>query len=310
MVAIAGSISVATVVEKKGAGATNASVQAFQVADGGLQKALSDLGKAKADPASTGDINNVGAFASCGSGDVVVSDQPLSGAKYTVSFYKGDITVSTNKLACSAKINEIKNIKVVGTYKNTVRAVSVAVSPWIVSTACQVESDSTKNLYVYNSDLETGPATGIKDTKAWAENGEDSITCDTNGKCDDAITPGTFNLKEDPVVGFGDYPAQDACNDTALIDDGGRLPTKTELDCIHKTATNALEAGDDFGAYGNYSFDDFIYYTSTQSIAMPTNQAIAIDFNINHDNASPDVAIVESPKSDSHYVRCVRSSAP
>lgn len=314
MVGIVGTISFTTITEKKGAGATTASVQAFQIADSGLQGALKALKNGITDPAiANGYISEAfAAFPACSAGEIVEDPSPvLTGAAYTISFWSGDVEDPDKQIKdCNALINTIRNIKVVGTYKETVRAVSVAVSPWLQG-SCQSEFDSAKLLFVYNTDLAAD--------EAWAKNGEQNNLCDTTNECEDGTNPPAgINLKETSSDIFADYPAQDDCKgdiDGDGIDDGGRLPTEKELDCVHKSVT--IDSGPDkdanFGAYGNFSFDaSGIYYTSAQADLPndPNKEAKSINFSLPWASGNVSSSTISQLKNDSAHVRCVRTATP
>lgn len=123
MIVIVSSISTVTVLEKKGAVSTDSSVQAYQVADSGTQLAIKTINQSIiVDPARS----ITATFGSCNipTGEVTRAVPAVSGSNYTLSF-KDSVGTA---LDCSDEIQDIRNIKSVGTYKNTVRAVEVAVS--------------------------------------------------------------------------------------------------------------------------------------------------------------------------------------
>ncbi|HAS00219.1 MAG: putative exported protein [Candidatus Moranbacteria bacterium GW2011_GWC2_37_73] len=119
MIAIAGTLSVVAIVEKKGASGTEFSMQSLQTADSGVQLALKKL-------SNQGTISTVftGFGTGCSDGKVTGTDVGPSGSSYELTFFN----TSGTALGCSADKNEIANIKSVGTYNNTVRAVNVAVA--------------------------------------------------------------------------------------------------------------------------------------------------------------------------------------
>lgn len=87
------------------------------------------------------------------------------------------------------------------------------------------------------------------------------------------------NLVADNTVSFSVYPARDACKAV-----GGRLPTKTELDCMY---LNKATFGDNFVA-------DY-YWSSTE---YSVNGAWRQNFSNGGQN--------NAGKNNSYYVRCVR----
>lgn len=124
MIVIATSISVVTVIEKKGAVSTDASVQAYQTADSGVQMAIKEINKI----ISTGNSSSTSigsVFANCV--DPNSADGSIfAGAEYKLSFFSDE--EGNTPIGCSATIDQIQSIKSVGTYKDTVRAVQVAVA--------------------------------------------------------------------------------------------------------------------------------------------------------------------------------------
>lgn len=124
MIVIATSISVVTVIEKKGAVSTDASVQAYQTADSGVQMAIKEINRI----ISTGNSSSTSigsVFANCV--DPNSADGSIfAGADYKLSFFSDE--EGNTPIGCSAMIDQIKNIKSVGTYKDTARAVQVAVA--------------------------------------------------------------------------------------------------------------------------------------------------------------------------------------
>ncbi|EKE18636.1 MAG: hypothetical protein ACD_9C00274G0001 [uncultured bacterium] len=123
MLAIASSISVVAVIEKKGASGTEFSMQSLQTADSGVQLALKKINKELYE-AIPGTIDTI---FSCDGNDNVPNntDGGPAGSSYELSFYDSNGV----KLSCdSDNVSEIASIKSVGTYNNTVRAVNVAVA--------------------------------------------------------------------------------------------------------------------------------------------------------------------------------------
>lgn len=134
MLAIAAGVSVSTVVERKQAGATEASAQSIQTADSGLQYALKTINDRI--NAGTGNTAINLAFPNCGAAgyDDSAADDLTNFAHYKLSFYDGSCGVVGNLItpaqcanATLKKIDDIKCVKSVGTYKNTVRVVSMNV---------------------------------------------------------------------------------------------------------------------------------------------------------------------------------------
>ncbi len=123
MIVIAASLSVVTVIEKKGAVSTDSSVQAYQTADSGVQMAIKKINKAISQQEEGDPITSI--FPNCG--ETNPEDGTISDAgKYKLSFFSDE--AGTTPLACTALIKDIQNIKSVGEYKDAVRAVQVAVA--------------------------------------------------------------------------------------------------------------------------------------------------------------------------------------
>ena len=124
MIIIVSSVSVVTVIEKKSAVSTDSSVQAYQTADSGVQMAIKEINKI----ISTGNSSSTSigsVFANCV--DPNSADGSIfAGAEYKLSFFSDE--EGNTPIGCSATIDQIQSIKSVGTYKDTVRAVQVAVA--------------------------------------------------------------------------------------------------------------------------------------------------------------------------------------
>jgi len=130
MLTIATGLSSIGVTQKKDASSTQFSVQAYQVSDSGAQWALKKINEAVVDldlenrkisvpfPGCAIDIN----------GDASVENPTglnLGDNTFaTLVFLKAD----GNKIACDDLVSDITNIKSIGTFRNTVRAVNVAIS--------------------------------------------------------------------------------------------------------------------------------------------------------------------------------------
>lgn len=118
---LAASISMmaASVTNLKSVSSSNQSVNAFQIADSGSQvmlKMLKETTETK--------LADMIAPASCPIGqDATVNQTNFLGGSYRVTFKDGD----GNTLKCSDNTSEVASVKSVGTYRNTARAVEVAV---------------------------------------------------------------------------------------------------------------------------------------------------------------------------------------
>ena len=150
MIAIVASLSVVTVIEKKGAVSTDSSVQAYQVADSGVQLAIKKINKIisddKADETKIEDL-----FTDCGNFGFTDG----GAGKYKLAFFDNEGGTGT-ALGCNVTIDKIRNIKSVGEYKDTVRAVQVAVAATttLSSKVCQCGGSPGffQNLYAYDWD--------------------------------------------------------------------------------------------------------------------------------------------------------------
>lgn len=124
MLAIASSLSVVAVIEKKGASSTEFSMQSLQTADSGVQMSLKIINTEllKSNPGTIATV-----LPSCVNGKVVSSNAGPTGSSYELTF----LDKNSAALPCTAEVSTIANIKSVGVYKNTVRAVQVSVSSCI-----------------------------------------------------------------------------------------------------------------------------------------------------------------------------------
>lgn len=131
MLAIASSLSVTAVIEKKSASGTEFSMQSLQTADSGVQLALKKLNAEFALPSGAGGtLLSIGqVFSGCdATGKISGIDAGPGGSSYELTFF--DKTSPTPvKLECTDVISKIASVHSIGTYKNTVRAVDVSVAP-------------------------------------------------------------------------------------------------------------------------------------------------------------------------------------
>lgn len=118
ILATALSIAAVTVREKKGAGTTAASTQAFAVADSGSEVALNAIFK---NPGSS-----IGEIYSCTDGIATIPD--LVGGSVQLTFYSDE--ESANIIPCNGPelLGDARKVKSVGRYGGTARAVEVAVA--------------------------------------------------------------------------------------------------------------------------------------------------------------------------------------
>ena len=124
MVFIAASVSAVSIIGKKDASSTTFSAQSFQAADSGVQQAVKTINEViTAGHASSTKISDK--FPSCADSDTP-DDELFTGAEYKLSFFSNE--EGTTLLNCNDAIATIRSIKSIGTYKNTARAVQVAVA--------------------------------------------------------------------------------------------------------------------------------------------------------------------------------------
>ena len=164
MVAIAATMSVATVIEKKSASSTDFSVQAYQTADSGVQLAIK---KIKTATSSDADATIAEAFSATGScddtGNTIATVTSADAGSYILTFFSDD--AGTKITDCDDKVTSIASIKSIGTYKDTVRAVQVAVAS---SGALKVDGGSvTAN--ICDGTLTTGTYGGLCNGAFYAE---------------------------------------------------------------------------------------------------------------------------------------------
>jgi Tfp pilus assembly protein PilX len=126
MLLIAVGMSFVTVTEKKNASTTDSSVQSYQTADNGVQLAIKKIKDNAANPVAT----ITGVFGSCSvnaNGFAQVTRNDAGPGTYTLTFYS-DQDAQSKIADCSKPINTIHNIKSIGAYTDTVRAVQVAIA--------------------------------------------------------------------------------------------------------------------------------------------------------------------------------------
>ena len=125
MMLIVVSISTSSIIEKKAASGTEFSMQSLQTADSGVNLALKSI---RANTSATIEDLKLTLGGSCDTGRIVGATGPAS-SNYDLTFYSTEAGAEGDRIAnCGASVGTIKNIKSVGTYKGTARAVSVAVA--------------------------------------------------------------------------------------------------------------------------------------------------------------------------------------
>jgi Tfp pilus assembly protein PilX len=125
MLIITVTLSASSVATKKSANSTEASAQALQAADSGAQLATKIVQDNQA-------ISITAAFGSCddSSGIVQVTKNDAGpNTTYTLTFYKDQAATPAKIItSCSDLAGIIQNIKSIGSYKSTARAISMSVS--------------------------------------------------------------------------------------------------------------------------------------------------------------------------------------
>lgn len=209
MLAIASSLSAVSIIEKKSASSTEASMQALQTADSGLQLAIQALNNA----GSADRLDDIFAPIVCDNADKTFTFNATgdpAGASYTLTF----LNALDNPVNCNTKNGEFSTIKSVGTYQNTFRTASIGIVrpafSWIASATCGIS--------VYGSDVDGAG-------KKWES---PPLALCVAPQCDasNSLVPANDDIMGVPID-FSDYPARAACQEK-----GGRLPTLVELQCM------------------------------------------------------------------------------
>lgn len=122
VLSVALSVAVVNVSNRKSAGSTGQSVQSFQVADSGVEKALKEIYKGSYTDLSTMRASITGSTA-CSNGSFSF---PVSGGTSTVTFFDTDNAV----IGCTESDwrNLVAKIKVEGTSAGTTRVIETAVA--------------------------------------------------------------------------------------------------------------------------------------------------------------------------------------
>ena len=163
MLVIAVGISTVSIMEKKNAGKTDASVQALQTADSGAQLLIKAFDDASDKTQQIASILPTSFSCSAGS---ISGDSGVSGTGTIVMTLYTDEAGATPVTNCGEQIQNIKSIKSVGTYNDTVRAVQVAVAasgdyqlfcwPAGVSMCCRINTSTGTTECKYTSNPTTG----------------------------------------------------------------------------------------------------------------------------------------------------------
>ena len=111
-------IASSTLISQRSSLATSSSVQSFQLADSGSEIFLNRFKAADSDAT----LGSLGSGLICTLG--TIRGNIGAGREYEITAYD----ISGNKLACNASLSSVDKIKSIGNYKNTSRAVEVAVA--------------------------------------------------------------------------------------------------------------------------------------------------------------------------------------
>ena len=157
MLAIVSSMSVVGMLERTGVDSSQSSAQAFQVADSGAELAIEKINAVlRIYPGDS--INDAFGASVCNdsTGVATIANNVDQGAMmpYDISFYAQD--GSTPITSCSAEVNTIKNVKSIGTYKNTVRAVEVNVGDSFTKLLLHADGTNGSTTFI---DSENAPKT-------------------------------------------------------------------------------------------------------------------------------------------------------
>ncbi len=105
-------------------GTQNRSMQAFQIANSGSEMAISAI---KKNPTDLDDLATKMGGATCNAGEIIkgTPTSPYLGGETRLSFFDD---AGTKIISCSEDVFKIASVKSVGTFKETARAVEVAVA--------------------------------------------------------------------------------------------------------------------------------------------------------------------------------------
>ncbi len=182
MLTIAIGIASIEVIQKKNASATQFSVQAYQVADGGTQwaiKIINNATYADYDVTVTTTFQNLATPFTCASGGVVDVPFPeITGeaANFDLSFYKADGSL----IGCGEKATLINEIKSTGKYHNTVRAVNVVVGAQYALPIAYWKMDDIAGTNVTDSSG-NGYTGALTNGAAWTTSGKRNGAIDLDG---------------------------------------------------------------------------------------------------------------------------------
>jgi hypothetical protein len=151
------SIASVTVMERKSAGTTGASNQAFAVADSGSELFLGRIKN------KSGTLNSVFG-ASCPAGGNTYTGNVSTVGNFTVTFFKADGTQAT----CNDQISSITKIKSAGYSNNATRAIEVAVAASSVN-----NGNHCDNLQLGSVQADAGLADAVKNCRDLSTGGGD-----------------------------------------------------------------------------------------------------------------------------------------
>ncbi|EKD58312.1 MAG: hypothetical protein ACD_56C00150G0011 [uncultured bacterium] len=125
MFSIVGTMSTVTILEKKSAGASQSSSQAFQIADSGVQSAVKKINAVLKN--SNNKLSDAFPSGECAvlDGVATVKGSLSTDMLYEITFFKVGTTTLIDD--CGRQVTEVGDIKAIGTFKKTIRAVQVSV---------------------------------------------------------------------------------------------------------------------------------------------------------------------------------------
>ena len=275
MLLIAVSFSAISIRERKTAATTDNSIQAFQFADTGSEKFMTELKSLS----TVGEISTtVTSGFNCTGGELT---DPLN-PSYKISMYDSLNAQVSCDPSSTALLSTIKRIKVVGTHKDTARAVDLSVnngvSNWLTDPACVVGGGPGNQLWVASADLAVKYQWKV--TADWCNVNPNVFIPASQCVLQSALTGNYFTSPQtQPSVDFSAYPGQNACKAV-----GGRIPSLNELTCIFNHKAN----------YGGVFINDL--YMSSEEEDETSSRA----FNMSSGTWSGD------SKTGTYYVRCVK----
>jgi hypothetical protein len=183
MLVIAISISSVSTKNMQGTMTSNKSAQAFQTADSGMEvmmKKIKDV-----DDRMTVTIGSLGG---CNEGKIILSSEDIGKGTSEISFFSvdEDAGTSTRIESCSSFLSEVDEIKSIGSYGDTVRAVKMRLAEEVSSSGeFSCNNGSIPSGHIACDDAETG----LTADGTWEES-SDSCASDVKCKYEEISGPG------------------------------------------------------------------------------------------------------------------------